>query len=217
MNKIYKSVIACQKTNNFFDSLQEVLRNNIRAFLYTRKDAESKEKCLVKLMSSFTYNLMIAFLRWKNFNKQQKISEKLGDERKKFVLINLQRFIKNCNLNRLRRILKLFYIGQQVNQLIKKIHLRVLQTQIGQVELSFQKWKSLPGDDALNNQARVSKFAISLGKIAFRFVKLNSWDQIENEFQDGQVKKNFALTKLLLSPKVTQKKPFYFCIEKLGR
>lgn len=49
--------------------MQEVLRNNIRAFLYTRKDAESKERCLVKLMSSFTNNLMIAFLKWKNYNK----------------------------------------------------------------------------------------------------------------------------------------------------
>lgn len=46
------------------------MKNNIRAFLFTRKDAEIKEMCLVKLMSSFTNNLMIAFLKWKNYNKQ---------------------------------------------------------------------------------------------------------------------------------------------------
>ncbi|CAD8109927.1 unnamed protein product [Paramecium primaurelia] len=208
MNKIYKSVIACQKTNNFFDSLQEVLRNNIRAFLYTRKDAEVKEKCLVKLMSSFTNNLMIAFLKWKNYNKQQKISEKLGDEKKRFMLINLQRFINNDNLNRLRRILRLFYNEQQVNQLIKKIHLRVLQTQIGQVESSFQKWKSLPGDDALKNQAKVSKFAISLGKITYRFIKLNSWDQLENQLLDGQAKKKFCINKIIAVTQSDLKKAF---------
>ncbi|CAK64956.1 unnamed protein product (macronuclear) [Paramecium tetraurelia] len=208
MNKIYKSVIACQKTNNFFDSLQDVLKNNIKAFLYTRKDAEVKEKCLVKLMSSFTNNLMIAFLKWKNYNKQQKISENLGDEKKKYMLLNLQRFIKNDNLNRLRRILRLFYNEQQVNQLIKKIHLRVLQTQIGQVELSFQKWKSLPGDDALKNQAKVSKFAISLGKIAYRFVKLNSWDQLENNLLDGQAKKKFCINKIIAITQSDLKKAF---------
>ncbi|CAD8124479.1 unnamed protein product [Paramecium sonneborni] len=208
MNKIYKSVIACQKTNNFFDSLQDIMKNNIRAFLYTRKDAEMKEKCLVKLMSSFTNNLMIAFLKWKNYNKQQKISEQMGDEKRKFMLINLQRFIKNDNLNRLRRILKLFYNENQVNQLIKKIHLRVLQTQIGQVELSFLKWKQLPGDEALKNQAKVSKFAISLGKIAFRFVKLNSWDQLENELLDGQAKKKFCINKIIAVTQSDLKKAF---------
>ncbi|CAD8210248.1 unnamed protein product [Paramecium octaurelia] len=208
MNKIYKSVIACQKTNNFFDSLQDVLKNNIKAFLSTRKDAEIKEKCLIKLMSSFTNNLMIAFLKWKNYNKQQKISENLGDEKKKFMLLNLERFIKNDNLNRLRRILRLFYNEQQVNQLIKKIQLRVLQTQIGQVELSFQKWKSLPGDDALKNQAKVSKFAISLGKISYRFVKLNSWDQLENNLLDGQAKKKFCINKIIAITQSDLKKAF---------
>ncbi|CAK61775.1 unnamed protein product (macronuclear) [Paramecium tetraurelia] len=194
--KVYKSVVACQKTNNLFYSLAMILQSNLLAFIQNKKDVDIKEKCIQKILASQHSNLAIAFFRWKSQNKQQQILERLGDEKMKFLILNLKKFLENDKKQRLRRALNLFNSNLQLAQQIKKINLRLMQTVIGQVSTSFQKWKYLPEDRVNGKTVKVSKFMISLGRVAYRFVKVNSWNILEDDLLEGQAKKKYCINKI---------------------
>ncbi|CAD8112533.1 unnamed protein product [Paramecium primaurelia] len=197
VTKVYKSVIACQKTNNFFYSLAMIIQSNMLIFIQNKKDIDNKEKCIQKILASQHSNLAIAFFRWKSYNKQEQILERLGDEKMKFFILNLKKFLENDKKQRLRRTLNQFYQNLQIAQQIKKINLRLMQTVIGQVSSSFQKWKYLPEDKINGQTAKVSKFMISLGRVAYRFVKVNSWNIMEDYLLDGQAKKKYCINKII--------------------
>ncbi|CAD8207619.1 unnamed protein product [Paramecium pentaurelia] len=197
VTKVYKSVIACQKTNNFFYSLAMIIQSNMLIFIQNKKDIDNKEKCIQKILASQHSNLAIAFFRWKSYNKQEQILERLGDEKMKFFILNLKKFLENDKKQRLRRTLNQFHQNLQIAQQIKKINLRLMQTVIGQVSSSFQKWKYLPEDKINGQTAKVSKFMISLGRVAYRFVKVNSWNIMEDYLLDGQAKKKYCINKII--------------------
>ncbi|CAK65705.1 unnamed protein product (macronuclear) [Paramecium tetraurelia] len=195
--KVYKSVVACQKTNNLFYSLALIIQSNLLTFVQNKKDVDIKEKCIQKILASQHSNLAIAFFKWKSHNKQEQILERLGDEKMKFLILNLKKFLENDKKQRLRRALNLFHQKLQVAQQIKKINLRLMQTVVGQVSSSFQKWKYLPEDKVNGSTAKVSKFMISLGRVAYRFVKVNSWNIMEDYLLDGQAKKKYCINKII--------------------
>ncbi|CAD8123445.1 unnamed protein product [Paramecium sonneborni] len=197
VNRVYKSVVACQKTNNFFSSLAQIIQSNLLTFVQNKKNIDIKERCIQKILASHHSNLAIAFFRWKSHSKQDQILKRLGEEKMKFLILNLKKFLENDKKQRLRRALNQFNKNLQLALQIKKINIRLMQTVIGQVSSSFQKWKYLPEDKINGKAVKVSKFMISLGRVAYRFIKVNSWNRLEDFLLDGQAKKKYCINKII--------------------
>ncbi|CAD8204313.1 unnamed protein product [Paramecium octaurelia] len=100
-----------------------------------------------------------------------------------------------------------FYLNRQKQTLLKKIQIQLLHTLVGQIEVSFQKWKALPENKELDS-LKASVFEKSLNRFKIHMVRKDTFNQLQNIYLDGQARQKYTLNKMLYNYMSAQKKAF---------
>ncbi|KAM3141229.1 hypothetical protein pb186bvf_006614 [Paramecium bursaria] len=190
-----------------FLKFQASLRSNVYRFF--RKEswipledvhykALSKKKLIANKLIYITLSgQKKAFIKWlrlvhdqRMFDKYSQLNYKLNDEILKQRLIGFFQTGSKFNNYALSEILRRFHRNSSQASKYKSYFLKMFNTTIGQLQLTFNAWKSIP--ESFDGK-KASKFELQLNKFSTRIWKKYTWDYLADDYYYGNNQKRRSI------------------------
>lgn len=146
------------------------------ALFMSNREFEIKEKAIERIIANQMNSLRAALMRWRNTSMSLGINSALTDEKKKFLVGLLLKFLKGNKTALLREVLNRFFNESQVNKKIRMVFFRLLSTATGGLFDSFAKWKTIPNERGDLSAGR--KFETILNRFLRRQLKQMTWNPL---------------------------------------
>ncbi|EAR83251.2 hypothetical protein TTHERM_00999030 (macronuclear) [Tetrahymena thermophila SB210] len=130
----------CKRTIDFFEQMVVALRSRTDVILLNSQTVAIKKRALERLFEVTRSKTVRAFRTW----YQYMLYNRLDDKQKRKMIDMLRNAITHSKGNKVRQAIQSFKKNASIRKYQIQFFNKILQSNIGQQILCFQKWKSLP-------------------------------------------------------------------------